>query len=126
VLVDFGLAEAIRSLARRSTIQVKLLELAPERLDPAAEAVGYYVVAEAIANAQKYSRASLIEVQAVVSRGTLRLAIADDGGGGAAEWPGSGLEGLRDRAEASGGTMELVSPLGGGTRIEVEIPASSA
>ena len=45
---------------------------------------------------------------------------------GAAERPGSGLEGLRDRAEASGGTMELFSPPGGGTRIRVVIPASTA
>ena len=53
----------------------------------------------------------------------LRLEIADDGVGGAVEHSGSGLEGLRDRAEASGGIMELVSPPGGGTRVEVAIPA---
>jgi signal transduction histidine kinase len=126
VLVDFGLAEAIRSLARRSTIPVRLIELTPERLDPAAETVGYYVVAEAIANAQKYSQASSIEVRAVISRGTLQLVIADNGVGGAVEGPGSGLEGLRDRAEASGGTLDLLSPLGGGTRISAVIPASAA
>jgi signal transduction histidine kinase len=126
VLVDFGLTEAVRSLARRSSIPVSLLELPPERLDPATETVAYYVVAEAIANAQKHSEASRIEVRAVVSRGSLRLAIVDDGVGGAVEWPGSGLEGLRDRAEASGGTMELVSDPGAGTRVHVQIPASAA
>jgi len=126
VLVDFGLVEAIRSLARRSSIPVSLVELPPDRLDSATETVAYYVVAEAIANAQKHSEASLIEVRAVVSRGTLWLAIADDGVGGAVEWPGSGLEGLRDRAEASGGTMELVSDPGAGTRVHVQIPASAA
>jgi signal transduction histidine kinase len=103
-----------------------VLELPPERLDPATETVAYYVVAEAIANAQKHSEASRIEVRAVVSRGSLRLAIVDDGVGGAVEWPGSGLEGLRDRAEASGGTMELVSDPGAGTRVHVQIPASAA
>ena len=126
VLVDFGLTEAVRSLARRSSIPVSVLELPPERLDSTTETVAYYVVAEAIANAQKHSEASLIEVRAVVSRGTLWLAIADDGVGGAVEWPGSGLEGLRDRAEASGGTMQLVSEPGDGTRVLVSIPTAAA
>ena len=67
VLVDLGLAEAIKSLALRSSIPVRLLELPPRRLDAAAETVGYYVVAEAIANAQKYSGASFIEVRATAS-----------------------------------------------------------
>ena len=55
VLVDLGLGEAIKSLALRSTIPVTLLEVPSGRLDTVAETVGYYVIAEAIANAQKYS-----------------------------------------------------------------------
>jgi signal transduction histidine kinase len=126
VLVDLGLAEALKSLALRSSIPVKLVELPSGRLHSGAETVGYYVVAEGIANAQKHSSATAIEVRAAVARGMLRLEIADNGVGGAVERPSSGLEGLRDRAEASGGTIELVSPPGGGTRIRVEIPASAA
>ncbi|HZE29652.1 MAG TPA: MASE1 domain-containing protein [Gaiellaceae bacterium] len=123
VLVDLGLAEALKSLALRSSIPVKLVELPQGRLDSGAEAVGYYVAAEAFANAQKYSGASVIEVRAAAARGVLRIEITDDGVGGAAEQSGSGLEGLRDRAEARGGTIELASPPGGGTHIQVEIPA---
>jgi signal transduction histidine kinase len=123
VLVDFGLAEALKSLALRSSIPVRLVELPSGRLGSAAETVGYYVVAEAIANAQKYSGASAIEVRATAGHGVLALQIDDDGVGGAIERSGSGLEGLRDRAEARGGTIELQSPPGGGTRIRVEIPA---
>ena len=115
-----------RASPQRSSIKVDLLELPTERLNASAETVGYYVVAEAIANAQKHSDASLVEVRASVSRGTLRVEISDNGAGGAVERPGSGLEGLRDRAEAMGGTMQLDSPLGGGTRVVVEIPVSSA
>jgi signal transduction histidine kinase len=122
VLVDFGLAEALKSLALRSHIAIKLLELPDRRLDPALENVAYYVVAEAIANAQKYSDASLIEVRAAAGPHVLRLEIADDGVGGAVERPGSGLEGLRDRAEAVGGSLHLLSPPGGGTRIQAAIP----
>jgi signal transduction histidine kinase len=126
VLVDLGLAEAIRSLALHSSIEVDLLELPSERLNASAETVGYYVVAEAIANAQKHSGASLVEVRASLTRDALRLEIADNGAGGAVERPGSGLEGLRDRAEAAGGTMQLDSPPRGGTRVVVAIPASAA
>jgi signal transduction histidine kinase len=126
VLVDLGLAEAIKSLALHSSIEVDLLELPSGRLSSSAETVGYYVVAEAIANAQKHSGGSLVQVRASASRGTLRLEIADNGTGGAVERPGSGLEGLRDRAEAAGGTMALESPPGGGTRVVVAIPVSPA
>jgi signal transduction histidine kinase len=126
VLVDLGLAEAIKSLALRSSIPVRLLEVPQRRLDEVAETVGYYIVAEAIANAQKYSQASFIQVRATASEESLRIEILDDGVGGAVERPGSGLEGLRDRAEAIGGGMVLVSRAGFGTRIAVTIPASSA
>jgi signal transduction histidine kinase len=126
VLVDLGLAEAIKSLALRSSIPVSLLEVPATRLDEAAETVGYYVVAEAIANAQKYSGASFIQVRASASEETLRIEILDDGAGGAVARPGSGLEGLRDRAEAIGGRMELVSRAGMGTRLTVVVPASQA
>ena len=60
---------------------------------PSVETIGYYVVAEAIANAQKHSGASLIEVRASAGHDALRLEIADDGVGGAAERPGSGPRG---------------------------------
>ena len=88
--------------------------------------MGYYVVAEAIANALKYSEASFIQVRATASGERLRIEILDDGVGGAAARPGSGLEGLRDRAEAIGGNMELVSRAGFGTSIVVTIPATTA
>ncbi len=126
VLVDLGLAEGIKSLALRSTIPVRVLEVPDRRLDQPAETVAYYVVAEAIANAQKYSQASFLQVRAVASATSLRVEILDDGVGGATERPGSGLQGLRDRAEAIGGRMELVSHTGAGTRITVTIPASTA
>jgi signal transduction histidine kinase len=95
------------------------------RLDQVAETVAYYVVAEAIANAHKHSQASFIRVRATASGSSLRIEILDDGVGGAVERPGSGLQGLRDRAEAIGGRMELVSHTHAGTRISVTIPAST-
>ena len=100
VLVDLGLAEAVKSLVLHSDIPVTLVELPSSRVDETAETIAYYIVAEAIANAQKYSRASSIQVRIVAGVDRLRVEVLDDGVGDAAERPGSGLEGLRDRAEA--------------------------
>jgi signal transduction histidine kinase len=124
VLVDLGLAEAVKSLVLHSDIPVTLVELPSSRLDETAETIAYYIVAEAIANAQKYSRASSIQVRIVAGVDRLRIEVLDDGVGDAAERPGSGLEGLRDRAEAIGGTMELRSRTDEGTRVVVQLPAS--
>jgi signal transduction histidine kinase len=52
----------------------------------------------------------------------VRLAIRDDGIGGADPARGSGLTGLRDRIEAVGGTLEVTSPTGSGTTLLIEIP----
>ena len=57
--------------------------------------------------------------------GTLHVTVADDGVGGAVVRRGSGLAGLRDRVAAHGGTLEIVSPHGSGTRVEVAIPCGS-
>jgi signal transduction histidine kinase len=53
---------------------------------------------------------------------TLRVAVRDDGDGGADPRRGSGLLGLKDRAEAIGGTLSLESPVGAGTSLQVELP----
>ena len=123
LLTKLGLAGAIRSIAARSTLQVTLLELPRTRLDDTAEATAYYLIAEAVTNAQRYAHAGSIEVSAVVSRHVLDVTVADDGIGGASEVMSSGLQGLRDRVEAIGGTFELESDPGHGTRVSAAIPA---
>ena len=52
------------------------------------------------------------------------LDIEDDGRGGASVERGSGLEGLRDRLQALGGSLTLRSPLGEGTRLIATLPAN--
>ena len=52
----------------------------------------------------------------------LSLSVRDDGVGGA-DPDGSGLAGLRARAEALGGTLKLTSPPGRGTSVHVRLPA---
>jgi signal transduction histidine kinase len=122
VLTDLGLANAIRSVALRSTIPITVSKMPAERGDESAEATAYYVFAEAVTNAQKHSGASSIDVSATAGARTLRIEIVDDGVGGATSARGSGLQGLRDRVEAAGGRFTLESATGRGTRIAAAIP----
>ena len=57
------------------------------------------------------------------SGGALTLSIRDDGIGGADPGRGSGIIGLKDRVEALGGTLSVLSPPGRGTTLHVPLPA---
>jgi signal transduction histidine kinase len=118
----FGLARAVEDVAARSVTPVAL-DLPQIRLDETAEATAYYVVLEAVTNAQRYARASRIEIRARLVRSNLELEVRDDGIGGAVEESSFGLQGLRDRVEATGGEFAVESERGRGTRVCARIPA---
>jgi signal transduction histidine kinase len=120
----FGLARAVEIVAARSATPVELVELPLQRLDETSEATAYYIVLEAVTNAQRYAHASLVRVRAHLRPRCLELEIEDDGIGGALERNDLGLQGLRDRVEATGGTFNFQSVQGQGTRIEAEIPVA--
>jgi PAS domain S-box-containing protein len=122
VLSEGGLGPALRTLTRRSAVVVDLEIREERRLPEQVEVAAYYVVSEALANAAKHSSASVVHVDVGTEDGTLRLLIRDDGVGGADPAQGSGLIGLRDRVEALGGTITIVSPAGGGTSLLVTLP----
>lgn len=122
--LDDGLAAALRDLARSSPIPVDVSVL-DERVPASVEAAAYFVACEALTNAVKHAAASRVAVRAVRENGELHVSIADDGLGGAVVRRGSGLAGLEDRVAAHGGTLQVVSPRGGGTRVEVAIPCES-
>jgi signal transduction histidine kinase len=123
LLTELGLADAIRSVAARSTIPVRIVDLPRTRVDVGAEAVAYYVISEAVVNAQKHARAATIVVAVSLGSDSLRLAVSDDGVGGA-DANGSGLRGLHERAESIGGALTVDSRAGAGTRIEAVLPAT--
>jgi signal transduction histidine kinase len=125
LLARLGLAAAVKGVAARATVPVTLAELPEIRLDAAAEATAYYVVAESVTNAQKHARASAITVRVGLRHDVLRVEVFDNGVGGAIETDGSGLQGLRDRVEAIGGTF-VVESGSRGTRITARIPALAA
>jgi signal transduction histidine kinase len=122
LLSDLGLAQAVRSAVRQSPVPVTLVALPSVRFDPLTEATAYYVITETVRNAQRYADASSISVRAIAAPPDLRVEVADDGIGGAREQAGSGLMTLRDRVEATGGTLRIESPAHGGTRVVAAIP----
>jgi signal transduction histidine kinase len=121
-LAEGGLGSALKTLAHRSSIPVELDARIDSRLPETVEVAAYYVVSEALTNAAKYAEASVVHVVVEERGGALRVVVRDDGVGGADPAGGSGLLGLKDRAEAVGGTISVGSPRGGGTLLQVELP----
>jgi signal transduction histidine kinase len=125
-LAHGGLRPALRALARRCTVQVELDLRVDRRLAEPIEIAVYYLVAEALTNAAKHAHASLVHVQIDIARGdageVLRVCVHDDGRGGAEFGGGSGLVGLKDRAEALGGWLRVHSAPGAGTTVQAELP----
>jgi len=123
ILSETGLGPALEALARRSAVPVELdLNVGP-RLGEHVEVAGYYIASEAITNVAKHAQASVIDMRADGCDGVLILSIRDDGRGGADPSRGSGLIGLKDRVEALGGTISVLSPPGHGTILHVQLPA---
>ncbi|MEU1168409.1 histidine kinase, partial [Streptomyces sp. NPDC005921] len=125
ILSDRGLAGAVRALAAGSGLEVAVDDGGLDegvRAPAAVEAAAYFAVAESLTNVVKYSGVSRAEVRLVRVRRGLRVRVRDEGRGGADETGGSGLLGMRRRVAALDGTMEVSSPVGGPTVIEVELP----
>jgi GAF domain-containing protein len=121
-LADVGLSPALKTLARRSAIPVRLDAHAAGRLPETIELAAYYVVAETLTNAAKHADATVVDITLTTKHGGLRVAIVDDGRGGADPAGGSGLVGLSDRVEALGGHLTVISPSGVGTTVEAMLP----
>jgi signal transduction histidine kinase len=129
-LAKGGLAAALRMLADRTPIPIELDLRAKGRLPEHVEISTYYVVAEALTNAAKHAHASVAQVTVDTAEDdagggdVLRVRVRDDGRGGADLTGGSGLLGLKDRAEALGGRLMVLSAHGAGTIVHAELPLS--
>jgi signal transduction histidine kinase len=122
ILSQGGLGSALKSLARRSAVPVKVDVTLSRRLPESAEVALYYVVAEALTNAAKHAQASLVWLHLKIEGSNVHLSIRDDGMGGADATRGSGLIGLMDRVEAVGGHLRISSHAGCGTSLIVHLP----
>src|SRR5262249_30413676 len=124
-VLDTGLADALATLAASSAIPVRLDVDLPARPSPAIETIAYFCVAELLANAAKHSVADAVSVGAGYRGGRLRLAVSDNGVGGADPARGSGLSGLAQRVRTVDGRFDIASPPGGPTRVTIELPSKA-
>jgi signal transduction histidine kinase len=134
VLTDRGLGPALSGLAARAPLPVRLRVDVPKPASPGVEAVAYFIVSEALANVVKHAQATRAEVTVTRDDDVLRIAVTDDGHGGAApsmpaagggDASHTGLRGLAQRAAAVDGTLSIDSPPGGPTVITAELPCES-
>jgi signal transduction histidine kinase len=124
VLADRGLAEAVRALALDTPLPVCVEIDLPGRLDPPVESACYFAVAEALANAAKHAAARAVHVRVAYARRNLRIAVTDDGCGGADPARGTGLRGVERRLATFDGVLAVSSPPGGPTVIAMEVPCA--
>jgi len=117
VLAERGLVAAVREVAARQPLDVTFaVEGEPHTLPPAVEDAAYHIVTEALTNVAKHAQAASAAVTLAYGD-SLVVTVADDGAGGAHAVPGHGLSGLTERMDAANGTLDVVSPEGGPTRI---------
>ena len=123
ILTERGLDPALSGLAALCPIPVDVHVEVPVRPKPAVEAVAYFMVAEALTNVAKHSRAShaSVVVEGHGFPGTLTVLVSDDGIGGA-DPHGAGLSGLADRVSGVDGELSVESPSGGPTMIAAVLP----
>lgn len=124
-LIEQGLTAATEDLVDRLEMPATLTsDIDHAALSPATTHTAYFVVAEALANAVKHSRAERVEVRLSIEGERLRMEVADDGIGGARLDRGTGLRGLVDRVDVLGGAIDVASPAGKGTTVRVELPCA--
>jgi len=123
VLTERGLDAALSGLAALCPVPVDVHVDVPVRPKSSVEAVAYFVVAEALTNVAKHSRArhAKVVVEGHGYPGTLTVMISDDGIGGA-DVHSPGLSGLADRVSGVDGRLSVESPSGGPTIIAAELP----
>jgi signal transduction histidine kinase len=125
-LTRSGLGPALSSLAARAGLPVRLRCAVEQRLPEAVEVATYFVCSEALTNMAKHARATNAVVSVQVVADVVVAEISDDGVGGVVVQRGGGLEGLRDRVQALGGSLEISSRSRTGTTVHASIPLNGA
>lgn len=132
VLEDLGLCSALEWLADRVRAETGLvvdlrLECKCEHLSPEVAVAIFRVAQEALTNVVRHARATRVEVR-LETDGSLELRVADDGTGFAVDEAQAqptasvGLFGMAERVALIGGSLEIDSSPGGGTRVRASVP----
>lgn len=125
ILTDRGLDAALASMVGRLPTPVDLEVDVTPRPDPAVESVAYFVAAEAVTNAVRHADSPEVGLRVVREGDELVVEVRDRGCGGADPSRGTGLDNLRERVEATGGELTVMSPEGVGTLVRAVMPCGS-
>ncbi len=130
VLSDGGILEAVEERCARLPLHVSLehsVGLRALRFDDDIEGAAYFFVSESLTNVLKHANATRVIVSLTQADGRLRLEVSDDGCGfEPVTARQNGLAGLRDRIRALGGTVNVASRPGDGTRISATLPVGQS
>ena len=133
MLTELGLVPTIGSLTKRFSALTRIGVMFHNELDPdsryekATESTAYRIVQESLTNASKHSDAGAIQIHTRAEDDSIIIHIMDDGSGFdpakvAGGSRGMGLRGLRERVAMLGGSLEIASVPGEGTRISAVLP----
>jgi signal transduction histidine kinase len=130
VLAAHGLASALRAACRRCSMPASVSAATPSRYAQELEGAVYFTCAEALQNADKHAgNRAHVSVRVWEDGALLRFAVRDSGAGFTAARErerGNGLQNMRDRIAAVGGTLIITSWPGGGTMVEGAVPLVGA
>ena len=127
LLADHGLQTALLAQTRKAAIPTTLEANGVGRYPRETEAAVYFCCLEALQNVAKYAGASRAVIRLIPEEDLLRFEVVDDGAGfdpGSTGF-GTGLQGMADRLEAIGGTLELRSAPAEGTTVAGRLPATT-
>jgi len=124
LLASEGLVTALESQARKAPVPTSVTADGVGRYPQEMEAAVYFCILEALQNVAKYAGASRAEVHLAASGPDLRFEVTDDGAGfdPGGKGYGTGLQGMADRLHAHGGSLDVRSVPGSGTKIAGRLP----
>jgi signal transduction histidine kinase/DNA-binding NarL/FixJ family response regulator len=131
VLEQEGLVAALRArlgaVEARAGIQTELRVSGERRLSPALEEAAYRILQEALNNVVKHARATRVTLDLQFDEESLTAKVRDDGIGfdptAARQGGGLGLEGIEERLQRIGGSFEIESAPGQGTKVRIQMDA---
>jgi signal transduction histidine kinase len=137
MLDDYGLLPALQwyavEFSGRTGIEIKVHgDEGMERLPQATEIALFRIVQEALTNVAKHAHATHVDIGLEHTGKWFTLSVGDDGVGLESGTPSAGrrqrlgMVTMRERTQSAGGSFEIGSGAGGGTRVVVRIPASRA
>ncbi|MFI7045404.1 sensor histidine kinase [Streptosporangium sandarakinum] len=116
------LRERLDAWSDRTGIAVETWALPGEEASAEVAGAVLAVLEEALANIERHSRARVVSVAVTLGRGGLRMTVSDDGAGFAGQAAGRGVDAMRGRFEALGGTLSVHGVKGEGTTVTGTLP----